>query len=91
MLDPKLAKKLMENSAVRQLVVYIRQEVNRLDSVQGIDSVSPGMVALETKSRQEAIKVLLEILKPLVNSKELGMGVSGKEFTVEVDDMPQGV
>lgn len=89
MLDPKLAKNLMENQAVRQLVDHIKQEIYRLDRVTDIKNDSPDELLLEVRGRQRALEVLAEILKPLVNLQELSPGVSNKEFNVDVDDLPE--
>lgn len=65
-MNPDLVKKLREISEVRQLIEFIAQEINRLDSLEGIEDSYLGQAAAQIDGKKRAKKTLENILGPLL-------------------------
>lgn len=72
MLDPELARKILELPIGRELVVALAQEVDSLDKIFDIDLTGnqPYYAVIEIKARKLAKERLEGFLDPLINSEK---------------------
>ena len=57
---------------MKELLVFIATEAQKLDNLSDIDIASPIDLAVEVRARQLAHKKLVDILHPLLDTQEKG-------------------
>lgn len=84
-MDPAVANKLKENvPEIQAFMEYIKDEIRKLDTVQGLSHLSsPVDKAVEVTGRERAMQILVNILSPLVDSQVFDKAEE-KEYAVEV-------
>jgi len=84
-MDPEVANKLKENiPEIRAFVEYIKDEMRKLDTVQGLSHLtSPVDKAVEVTGREKAMEILTNILSPLVDGQVFDKS-DNKDYAVEV-------
>ena len=66
----ELVKRLNENKDFIDFRDWLILEINKLDSVEGLDKMSNSDAGEEAKVRNKAKDKLLEILSPFINIRE---------------------
>lgn len=85
MLEPKKAKALMSNSReVREFVATVQEEIDNLNTLDGIKVKEPVLVAIEVQARQLAKDKLIAIIDPLLNIREESVASNKDDYTVDV-------
>ncbi len=71
-MDPAIAKKLMSQvPEMKGFVAFLIGEVKKLDMISTIESKVAEEIAIEVAGRKQAITVLTEIMKPLINTQDM--------------------
>ena len=69
-MDKKLIKSLKDNPSFVEFQNYIVSEIDRLDSVEGLNDMKNEDAGEAAKIRVEAIAVLQSILQPFIDFNE---------------------
>lgn len=69
MLSDETVKKLKDSAETRELLAFIREEYDKMDSVSDVGPTPslPQVIAVEVRARQEAMKKLKAILDPFMD------------------------
>ena len=66
MLSDNVIKDLKENLSFREFQKYIVEQVDALNTLNGLDHLSNDLAGEEAKIRSKAVDVLISILSPIV-------------------------
>jgi hypothetical protein len=66
MLSDNVIKDLKENLSFREFQKYIVEQVDTLNTLNGLDQMSNDLAGEEAKVRSKAVKILISILRPIV-------------------------
>lgn len=84
-MTPELSSKLAKVPEIQELIAYLQEERNELNTLANINMDEPRRfpVAIEILARQLALKKIDKILSPLVDIQTVSMpGFSRKEYEV---------
>lgn len=83
-MNPETTKFLQSDvPQLKELIVYLATEAQKLNTLSDIKATAPMDIALETLARQRAYQTLTDILKPLVDVQEDRQGgLSNAEYVV---------
>lgn len=70
MLSPQLVSSLKEDVGFQEFVKYLEEIVGRLDTTDGLSTLTNERAGEEVKVRSQVVVVIHEILKPFINYKE---------------------
>ena len=88
MLDPNLARRLMEIPEMGEFIKHLAAEADRINHFSDI----PGPVehiGVEVRARQIAYEKVCEILAPLINVDFKRSPPLSREYMVETEDLPK--
>lgn len=86
-MDPKLAKRLMEIPEMATFCQWLDEEAAKLNTIAGIVSEVPELVAIEVKARKLAHEKLLDILEPLLGAQHGPRTPVSAEYAIDVDEI----
>lgn len=92
MIDPKSVKRILELPEASDLLDFIKETINELDSVsdlRSVESLDKDAIALEVVSNKKAHDKLKKILNPFISFQNRAIidNKINNDYTVEVDDL----
>ena len=70
-MDPKKAQRLKKTAAIKEFIPILLREAKKLDTVTDIKTKVPAEIAVEVEARKLAYNKIVDILKPLIDSREV--------------------
>lgn len=82
-MNPQTVNKLRENiPELRELIAFLASEANKLDTLQGLDTMPIFERSYEITARLRAKQTIDAILAPLLGDVDNPVGVDPKEYVI---------
>lgn len=82
-MNPATIQKLREERPeFNELIAFLSSEAAKLNTLDGLDKLTPDDRAIEATARLRAYETLCTILSPLIQTVDNPVGINPKEFVV---------
>ncbi len=81
-MTPQTIQQLQERPEFKELLGFLASEASKLNTLEGLDKLTPDDRAVEATARLRAYETLSGILAPLVGGVDNLIGADPKEFVV---------
>lgn len=84
-MDPKIALDLSKNRKVNIFMKYLLQEMEKFNSLDGLEDKDKESLAIEVKARELAFNKMKEVVQPILKASGTTITFNKNDYLVEVE------